>query len=344
MPALIKHERFMRGALREARKTLGQTSPNPAVGAILTSKGRIISRGHHRGAGQPHAEVDCINRLKKSVPSDAVLYVTLEPCSTIGRTGACTDAIIGAGIRRIVIGAIDPNPQHNGKGIRKLREAGIDVVAGILAEECASLNEGFNKWITTGLPFVIAKCGMTLDGRLTLPPRNARWITSPTARRDAQDLRRTVDAIIVGAETVRRDNPRLTIRPAHARRQPWRVVLTKSGRFSRQNNLFQDRSKDRTLVYRNKPLEAVLRDLGTKGVLSVLVEGGGEILGQMLDRRMIDKVQVYVAPVFAGGPVPAFSGMGAASTQEALKLERISYAKIGGDVRVTGYARTQPYE
>ena len=133
-----------------------------------------------------------------------------------------------------------------------------------------------------------------LDGRLALPPGSGRWVTSPAARRDAQDLRRTVDAIIVGAETVRKDNPRLTIRSGHARPQPWRVVLTKSGKLSRQSNLFQDRYKERTLVYRNQPLEAVLRDLGARGVLSVLVEGGGEILGQMLDRRMIDKVQLLL--------------------------------------------------
>lgn len=337
MAAENKHERFMRAALGEAKKALGETSPNPAVGAILTSKGRIISRGHHRGAGKPHAEIECINGLKKSVPPDAVLYVTLEPCSTVGRTGACTDAIIHAGIRHVVVGAIDPNPEHNGRGLRKLRESDVALVSGVLAEECASLNEGFNKWITTGLPFVTAKCGMTLDGRLTLPPRSGRWVTSAAARRDGQELRRAVDAIIVGGETVRRDNPRLTIRPAGKRLQPWRVVLTKSGGLSRQSHLFQDRFKARTLIYRNKPLETVLRDLGRKGVLSVLVEGGGEILGQVLDRRLIDKVQLYVAPVFAGGPVVAFAGTGAESTRKALRLERISYARIGQDIRVIGY-------
>jgi diaminohydroxyphosphoribosylaminopyrimidine deaminase/5-amino-6-(5-phosphoribosylamino)uracil reductase len=337
MSAANNHERFMRTALSEAQKALGKTSPNPVVGAILASRGRIISRGHHQGAGKPHAEIECINRLKKSVPPDAVLYVTLEPCSTIGRTGPCTDAIIRAGIRRIVIGTIDPNPEHNGKGIGKLRDAGVDVVSGVLAEECASLNQGFNKWITTGLPFVIAKCGMTLDGRLTLPPGSGRWVTSAAARRDTQELRRTVDAIIIGGETARKDNPRLTIRPTGKQHQPWRVVLTKSGKLPRRSNLFQDRFKDRTLVYRNKPLESVLRDLGRKSVLTVLVEGGGEILGQLLDRRLIDKVQLYVAPILAGGPVVAFAGTGAESTQKALKLEKVSYARIGQDVRVTGY-------
>lgn len=344
MAAPPKHERFMRAALVEAQKGVGQTSPNPAVGAVLVRGGRVISRGHHKGAGKPHAEIECINRLKKSVPRDAVLYVTLEPCSTSGRTGACTDAIVRAGVRRVVIGAIDPNPHHNGKGIRQLRAEGVDVVSGVLAEECARLNEGFNKWITTGFPFVIAKCGMTLDGRLSLPRRSERWITSAAARRDAQQARRTVDAIVIGAETARQDNPRLTIRPAGQQNQPWRVVLTKSGKIPRRSHLFQDHFKDRTLVYKNKSLESVLRDLGRKGVLSVLVEGGGEILGQILDKRLIDKVHLYVAPVFAGGPVVAFAGAGASSTQRALKLERISYAKVGRDVRVTGYACSKKTE
>jgi diaminohydroxyphosphoribosylaminopyrimidine deaminase/5-amino-6-(5-phosphoribosylamino)uracil reductase len=343
MAAPGNHERFMGAALREAQKGVGQTSPNPTVGAVLASKGRIISRGHHRGVGKAHAEVECLKRLKGTIPPGAVLYVTLEPCSTVGRTGACTDTIIRAGIRHVVVGAIDPNPEHNGEGLTKLRAAGVDVISGVLAQECASLNEGFNKWIATGLPFVIAKCGMTLDGRLTLPPPSERWVTSAAARRDAQGLRRTVDAIVVGGETVRKDNPRLTTRP-RKHGQPWRVVVTRSGRLPQRSNLFQDRFKERTLVYRNRSLETILRDLGTKGVLSVLIEGGGETLGGILDKGLIDKVQIYVAPVFAGGPVPAFSGMGAASTQEALKLHRISYAKIGRDVRVTGYARTQPYE
>lgn len=328
----------MRAALGEAQKGIGQTSPNPAVGAVLASGGRIISRGHHQGAGKPHAEIECINRLKKSVPRDAVLYVTLEPCSTIGRTSACTDAIVQAGIRRVVIGAIDPNPKHSGRGLTKLRRAGIDVASGILAAECSSLNEGFNKWISTGWPFVIAKCGMTLDGRLTLPPGSGRWVTSAAARRDAQKLRRAVDAILVGGETVRKDNPRLTIRPSGGR-QPWRVVLTKSGKLPRQRHLFLDRFKERTLIYRNKTLEAVLRDLGKKGVLSVLVEGGGEILGWLLDKKLIDKLQIYIAPIFAGGPAVAFGGTGAESTLRSLKLENVSYARIGHDVRVTGVAK-----
>src|SRR5262249_48862804 len=148
-------EKFMREALREARKSLGQTSPNPAVGAILVLNNRILSRGHHRRAGLPHAEVECLRKYKHRIPANAVLFVTLEPCSSVGRTGACTNEIVRAGIRSVVIGTTDPNPRHRGRGIEILQNAGIEVRTGVLAEECARVNEAFNKWIATGIPFVI---------------------------------------------------------------------------------------------------------------------------------------------------------------------------------------------
>src|SRR5262249_32558563 len=222
------------------------------------------------------------------VPARAALYVTLEPCSTAGRTAQCTDAIIGAGVRNVVIGATDVNPLHSGRGIVQLRNAGVRVRDGILAEECTRLNEAFNKWIVTGRPFVIAKCGMSLDGRLTRRPGEHRWITDRAARADAHELRARVDAVLVGAETVRTDNPRLTIRGVRGARQPWRVVLTRSGRLPRQARLFSDRFAARTLVFTRKRLAAVLKDLGKRGITSVLIEGGGEVLGQALDERLVD--------------------------------------------------------
>jgi diaminohydroxyphosphoribosylaminopyrimidine deaminase/5-amino-6-(5-phosphoribosylamino)uracil reductase len=182
-------ERLMQIALEEARKAFGQTSPNPAVGAILVANNRIIARGHHREAGKPHAEIECLRNVRGKIPKNSTLYVTLEPCSTKGRTGACTDEIIRAGIKSIVIGATDPNPRHRGAGIELLTSAGIEVRTGVLAEECAALNEAFNKWIATGIPFVIGKCGMSLDGRLTRPKKETRWITSAAARTHARKLR-----------------------------------------------------------------------------------------------------------------------------------------------------------
>ncbi len=332
-------EQFMREALREARKSLGQTSPNPAVGAVLVVRNRIVSRGHHRRAGLPHAEVECLQRFKRAMPKDATLYVTLEPCSSVGRTGACTDAIVKSGVKSVVIGATDPNPRHRGRGLEVLQNAGIEVRSGVLAEECAGLNEAFNKWIATGIPFVVAKCGMSLDGRLTRPTREGQWITSPAARRDAQKLRGENDAILVGAETIRTDNPRLTVRNAGEFRQPIRVVITRSGKLPNRARIFSDRNAKKSLVYRDEPLAAVLADLGKKDVVSVMIEGGGDVLGHALDQRLIDKVQIYIAPLFTGGGVPAFAGDGARSTSTSARLDRIRFEKIGPDICVTGYPK-----
>jgi diaminohydroxyphosphoribosylaminopyrimidine deaminase / 5-amino-6-(5-phosphoribosylamino)uracil reductase len=331
-----RDERFMRRALAEARKSLGQTSPNPTVGAILVVGNRIVARGRHRRAGLPHAEVECLKRFRK-LPKDATLYVTLEPCSTVGRTGACTEQIKRSGVKTVVIGTTDPNPQHRGRGIEILREAGIEVRSGVLAEECAQLNEAFNKWIATGIPFVTAKCGMSLDGRLTRSTKESRWITSAAARRHAHALRAQTDAILIGAETLRIDNPQLTARCYGKIRQPKRVVLTRSGKLPRRANFFRDRKN--SFVYRDLPLAAVLADLGQKDVTSVMIEGGGEILGHALDERLIDKVQIYIAPIFTGGSVVSFGGAGAPKTSESARLERVRFEKIGPDVCVIGYPK-----
>ena len=334
----------MRAALREARKTLGQTSPNPAVGAVLVIDDRIVANGHHREAGLDHAEIECLRNFGAAVPARATLYVTLEPCSTAGRTAPCTDAILKAGVRSVVIGAIDVNPRHSGNGVMQLRNAGVKVRQGVLADECARLNEAFNKWIVTGQPFVIAKCGMSLDGRLTRPVEEPRWITGPSARRHARELRAHVDAVLVGAETLRADNPRLTVRGARRARQPWRVVLTRSGKLPRRARLFSDHLAARTLIYKSKSLADVVKDLSKRGITSVLIEGGGDVLGQALDARLIDKVQLYVGPILAGGPVIAFPGRGADTTPNALRLRNVSYRRIGQSVCITGYPGTRPPE
>ena len=327
----------MRAALVEARRGLGLTSPNPAVGAVLVIDGKVSAGGHHRRAGAPHAEIECLTRLGRTVPKSATLYVTLEPCSTTGKTGPCTSAIIEAGVKKVVVGTLDPNPKHAGRGIDRLKKAGIDVRVGVLSEECCELNESYNKWIQTGVPFVIAKCGMSLDGRLTAPPTESQWLTSAASRRDARRMRAQVDAILVGAETVRADNPRLTVRGQPAAKQPWRVVLSRSGKLPGRAQIFTDRFAARTLVYRQIQLDALLRELGAKEITSVLIEGGGDILSQALDRCLIDKIQIYVAPIFTGGPSIAFAGNGAGTTSAAPLLGGVRYEKIGMDLRVTGY-------
>ena len=327
----------MRIALLEARRGLGLTSPNPAVGAVLVIKGKVVARGHHRRAGAPHAEVDCLSRFGRKVPRSAQLYVTLEPCSTRGRTGLCTNTIVEAGVKKLVVGVVDPNPRHDGRGIERLRKAGVDVRVGVLADECRDLNESYNKWIQTGVPFVVAKCGMSLDGRLTTPPSEGQWLTSPASRRHAQRLRARVDAILVGAQTIRADNPRLTVRGQPGANQPWRIVLSRSGKLPSRARILTDRFAAGTRIYGQIQLDALLRELGAEEITSVLIEGGGEILGQALDRQLIDKIQIYVAPIFTGGPKIAFAGTGAASTASASRLGRISYEKIGADVCVIGY-------
>lgn len=330
-------EHFMRAALSEARKASGLTSPNPAVGAVLVAKNKIVARGHHRRAGLPHAEIKCLAQFGRKMPRNATLYVTLEPCSTIGRTGPCTTTIIESGVRTVVIGALDPNPKHSGRGIELLRKADVDVRVGILSAECTELNESFNKWIQTGIPFVIAKCGMSLDGRLTAPRSESRWLTSPASRRQVQDLRAHVDAILVGAETIRADNPRLTVRGKPGTKQPRRIVLSRSGKLPRTARIFTDRFAELTTVYREIDLGDVLRKLGADEITSVLIEGGGDILGQALDQRLIDKVQIYGAPIFMGGPTIAFAGAGVDSTRNAARLSRVRYEKIGSDICVIGY-------
>ena len=328
-------EKFMRAALREARRGSGRTSPNPAVGAVIVRGGRIVARGFHRCAGMPHAEIEAIAALKNArLARGATLFVTLEPCSTQGRTPPCVGAILESGFARVVIGAMDPNPAHAGRGVKLLRAAGVEVVGGILEDECRGLNAAFNKWIVTGMPFIIAKAALSLDGRLTRPPGEGQWLSSAASRADAHRLRASVDAILVGAGTVRADNPRLTIRGIPDARQPWRVILARRGALPKSAHVFTDEFRDRTLVFRDRTLRSVLRELGRREITSVLIEGGGTVLGEAIDRRLVDRFHFYLAPILCAGP-NAIGGRGAASTAESLALRNPRYTRIGGDLVMT---------
>lgn len=330
--------RWMRAAIGKARQGLGKTSPNPAVGAVIVKNGALLASGYHHAAGKPHAEIEALRALNS--PADArgaTLYVTLEPCSTHGRTPPCTEAVAAAGISRVVVGAVDPNPNHAGQGLLWLEAQGIEIVQGVLEEECSALNEPFNKWIRTRIPLVIAKAAMSLDGRITRAPGKPSAISGEASHRHAHQLRAQVDAILVGAETVRRDNPRLTVRGVEDARQPRRVVLTRSGNLPHDAHLFTDEFADRTEVFVGKSLEAVLHELGHQKVTSVLIEGGGEVLGEAFDRRLVDRVHWYVAPWIIGGDKPAVAGKGAGSNEEAIKVGGIRYEIIGDrDVFVSG--------
>ena len=330
-------EKFMREAIVLARKGAGKTRPNPAVGCVVVKNGLIVGRGWHRRAGWPHAEVEALRSLKNpALARGATAYVTLEPCCTCGRTPPCTGALIDAGVARVVVGTIDPNPEHRGRGIRLLRKARIKTKAGVLDGECAALNPEFNRFMRTGLPWVVAKCGMSRDGRLTRPPGEGQWITSTAARRDAMKLRGTVDAVMVGAGTVRADDPALTLRGARGGKQPLRVVWAPRGLPPKSSQLMRAAAKGDALVLRQKNLRAALRELGQRGVQRVLLEGGGHALGCAFDRGLVQEVVFYVAPVLAGGAIPAVGGRGAATTARATALTDPGYRKVGQCLRISG--------
>ena len=327
MPGRKLDEVFMRLAIREARKGLGKTHPNPAVGAVLVRNDQLISKGWHRAAGSAHAEIVALRKAPK--PAGCTLYVTLEPCSTHGRTPPCTQAIIEAGISRVVYGATDPNPSHAGRAKKILQKAGVEVSSGVLAEECSAINAAWNKWIATGLPFVTAKVGMSLDGRIASFP-GRRWITSEAARADAMKLRARCDAILVGAETVRIDNPSLTIRGVAKARQPWRVVWSRSGILPPDSTILTDEFRERTLVFTGKTLKSILRDLAQRGVQHVLIEGGGRTHGEAFKTGLVDRIVFYIAPVLLGGDVAAIGGIGKMN----ISLANPSFKKIGPDLRI----------
>ena len=333
----------MRAALHEARRGLGRTSPNPAVGAVVVSPGgEVLARGWHHAAGQPHAEIEALRALPDPARArGATLYVTLEPCSTHGRTPPCTDAILRAGLARVVVGATDPNPAHAGRGLDVLRAAGVEVRAGVLGDECAALNRPFNRWIVTGRPWVIAKAALSLDGRLARPAGEGQWLTGPAARAHAhRRLRARVDAILVGAGTVRTDDPALTVRSGVVRggapaRQPWRVVLTRSGDLPAGARLFTDAHRDRTLVLRGRSLGEVLDDLGQRQVTSLLVEGGAETLASFFDAELVDEVRFYLAPLLTG------DGPSALKLAGPVTLLEPRYRRLGPDVHLAAFVASR---
>lgn len=333
-------QRWMHLALDQAQRGVGLTSPNPPVGAVLVAHGKVIGQGFHRKAGGPHAEVEAIRDAQQFNPkllAGSTIYVTLEPCCTQGRTPPCTEAIKAAGIKRVVYGAPDPNPKHAGRCRDIFLLAGIEVLAGVLESECRALIRPFTKWITTGLPYVIAKAGQSLDGRLTRPAGEGQWITSDAARAHGRRLRMRVDAIIVGAETVRKDNPRLNLRDGSAgsgKTQPWRVVLTRSGDIPAESQLLTDEFKDRTLIMPGVDLPDVLKELGKRGVMSVLIEGGGMVLGQAFRERLVDEVYWYIAPLLCGGGCPSLAGP---DLQHSIGLQNVTVRPMGDNVLVHGF-------
>lgn len=322
-------------ALQEARKGIGRTAPNPPVGAVIVKDGVLLGKGFHRAAGQPHAEREALADAAGSDVRGATIYITLEPCSTHGRTLPCTEGIIEAGISRVVYACVDRNPRHAGRADNMLVEAGIEVISGVREAEAEKLLRPFFKVRECGLPWVIWKSAMSLDGRITRPPGESQWLTGELARADVQKLRSTVDAIITSGETVRRDRPALTIRVPEllaGREQPWRVIVS-----NHPETLPTDEPRERTLIRPRENLSETLRALvSEQGALIVMVEAGGIFSAVMFEAGLVDEVVIYYAPMLCGGPSFGLAGAGLA---EALHLEEVDFQQFGNDVRLRGVLR-----
>jgi diaminohydroxyphosphoribosylaminopyrimidine deaminase/5-amino-6-(5-phosphoribosylamino)uracil reductase len=329
-------------ALKEARKGVGKTAPNPPVGAVIVKNDVLLGSGWHRAAGMPHAEREALGNAFSAHGSEAVrgstIYITLEPCSTHGRTPPCTQGLIDAGVARVVYACVDIHPDHAGRADAILTDTGIQVESGICREDAGKILRPFFKVRETGLPWVLWKTAMSLDGRITRPAGGSQWITGEAARADVQHLRAEVDAILTSGATVRSDNPALTIRVPdllEGRRQPWRVVFTDHPQsLPRHAALLIDGQKDRTLIRPRHEISETLRRLvREQGVLSVMTEAGGVFSAALFEEGLVDEVVVYCAPMLCGGPVPALAGAG---LPHALSLGEIDYARFGDDIRIRG--------
>ena len=358
-------QHYMRLALDLARKSDGQTSPNPVVGAVVVKSGKVVAKGYHKRAGLPHAEIIALNKAG-SKARGADLYVNLEPCCHYGRTPPCTEAIIAAGIKRVVLGIRDPNRLVSGRGIRFLRKQGVEVVNGVLKRDCEKLNEPFIKYITTGRPWVILKSAFSLDGKIATRTGDSRWITGSKARDYVHRLRSRVDAVLVGAETVRVDDPQLTVRPKKkGMRNPARVIVAGRRSISTSAKIFNNAHKERVIyattanlsLVRKKKLQDIgvevlfikrkkeqvdlpllMDKLGKMEITSIMIEGGSEVSGNALKEKLIDKVICFLAPKIIGGknaPGPV-GGQGIAKLKDFIQVKEMSVTKLGNDLVIEG--------
>jgi diaminohydroxyphosphoribosylaminopyrimidine deaminase / 5-amino-6-(5-phosphoribosylamino)uracil reductase len=366
---------FMRIALRLARRGYGSTSPNPMVGAVLVKGGRIVGQGWHHRAGEPHAEIMAIDDAARrgNAVKGSTLYVTLEPCSTYGRTPPCTETIVRTGIKRIIIGATDPNPRHCGKAFETLKRGGVAVTTGMLGQECEELNEAFNHWIVRRSPFVTVKAAMTLDGRIAAASGESKWITGERARAHGTKLRQGADAILVGINTILADDPSLTIRSPKSEVQSpiartghklRRIILDSQARTPLNAKIVTDALSQLTtivvsggastkrvsalskqvnvIVARRAPgskidLRWLLQRLGAEEVTSLLVEGGGDVNASFLMQGLAHRVAFFYAPKILGGrdSVRAVAGKGVTRLENCVRLMSPVYRMLGPDLLLT---------
>ncbi len=352
---------FMSRAVELARKGRYGAHPNPLVGAVLVKGGKIIGEGAHLNFGGPHAEINAL-RAARGRAAGADLYVTLEPCSTLGKTPPCTEAIIKARIHRVLIGAKDPNPANSGKAAALLRRAGIKVVSGVLRKDCEALNPAFNKFMRTGLPYVTVKIAQSLDGKIADAAGRSRWISSPASRHEAHQLRADADAVIAGIGTVLADDPLLNVRGLGLKRQPWVVALDSTLRVPRRARIFENEkvivaTTKRACVTAMKrlphdvkilvlpsaagavSLPHLLKELGRLGIGSVLVEGGGKVAGSFISAGLADRFVCFVAPLIIGGAASKSAmvwpdALNAARGELGIKAKLVSSGRCGPDLRL----------
>jgi diaminohydroxyphosphoribosylaminopyrimidine deaminase/5-amino-6-(5-phosphoribosylamino)uracil reductase len=352
------HEAMMRLALQLAESASGQTAPNPAVGAVVAKNGRIVGLGAHLKAGTPHAEVHAL-RMAGEEANGAILYVTLEPCSHFGKTPPCVDAIIAAGIAKVFVAVPDPYPLVAGSGVGRLKEAGIEVEVGLLAQEAKTINRPFFTAVTKRRPFVTVKAAMTLDGKIATETGDSKWVTNERSRAFVHYLRHTHQAVMVGIGTVLADNPQLTTRGIENGRNPLRVIIDSRLRVPLDANVATDHQaatiiytsmtcdsekkaylegKGITVVVTGGPervdLQEVLKDLADRGIQSLLVEGGGQINQSLLSAHLVDEILLFIAPKVVGGntaPTP-FGGSGIALMADAVRLHIDDVKRFDEDV------------
>jgi diaminohydroxyphosphoribosylaminopyrimidine deaminase/5-amino-6-(5-phosphoribosylamino)uracil reductase len=358
----MPYEELMLKALALAKKGVGKTSPNPAVGSVIVRGGKVIAGGWHHKAGLPHAEIEALKAAGKNAKG-STLFVTLEPCCHFGKTPPCTDAIIVSGIKKVIVGASDPNPKVSGKGVAALRAAGIEVVEGVLSYECSALNEAYNKYITKGLPFVTLKLAASLDGRIAAAGGESKWITGTASRKLVHKMRASVDAVMVGSETALKDDPELTVRLARGR-NPARVVLDSTLRLPVTAKVFNNvkEGRARLLIFTSKdapeqrikrvrgagaevvrlpsaagglPLKKVLKALAERGMTSVLVEGGGVLAASLLKEKLVDALVVFYGPMIIGGDgLPMVAGLALKGLDSAPRFKSVRVKKAGDDIVV----------
>ena len=357
--------RFMRRALELARRGEGRVHPNPMVGALLVRRGRILAEGAHEFFGGPHAERNALKDIR-SVPPDATLYVTLEPCDHFGKTPPCSVEMIRRGVRQVVVAMKDPNPLVAGRGLRRLKKSGVAVRVGVLEKEAKELNRYYIHWVQNKTPYVTAKIGQSLDGKIATRTGQSRWITGEASRKRAHQIRKSSDAVLVGVNTLLKDDPLLTVRLPGAKAQPLKVILDTSLKTPPGASIFSKRSPAQTLIFtsprvskhRIRQMEkkalvvvvpqtgsgmldwrAILRSLGARGVTHLLIEGGGEVLGSAFSKKIVNEAYFFTSPRVIGGraAVGSVGGEGVARLEHSVHFKRWDVEKIGTDILFHGF-------